>query len=348
MSRSPGYRWIDVGIEGRLRIIELLRALALGVMFAAFATSAPGQTLVDVEDVPLPGGPSRFDYQSFDAGTRTLYFTHMGDGELVVFDTVNRKVIAHLPGFPTATGVLVVPELHRVFVSVAGRHEVAVVDVRSLDVLARVPAGDFPDGLAYAPDVHKVFVSDEAGGMETVIDTDTNQRVDTIDMGGEVGNTRYDSASRRILATVQDRNQLVVVDPQSDAIVGRHALPGGDGPHGLLIVQPENLAFVACEGDSRLLVVDLRSFQVEQVLTTGDKPDVLAFDPGNRRLYVATESKLVSIFELRGGALTKIEDLAVAPRAHSVSVNPENHEVYLPLQNVGGRPVLRIMRPASR
>ena len=25
-------------------------------------------------------------------------------------------------------------------------------------------------------------------------------------------------------------------------------------------------------------------------------------------------------------------------------VNPEHHEVYLPLQNIGGRPVLRIMR----
>lgn len=218
-------------------------------------------TLRKVIDIPVPGRVSRFDYQSFDPTTRTLYFTHMGDGELVVFDTMNWKVVAHLPGFPTATGVLVVPELHRLFVSVAGRHEVAVVDTGSLKVLARVGAGDFPDGLAYVPDAHKVSVSDESGGMETVIDTNTNQRIDTIEMGGEVGNTQY--------------------------------------------------------------------------------------DPGSRRLYVATESKVVSVFDLRDGMLTKLEDLAVGPRAHTVSVNPENHEVYLPLEDVGGHPVLRILKPAS-
>jgi DNA-binding beta-propeller fold protein YncE len=262
----------------------------------------------------------------------------------VAFDTDRRKVVAHLSGFPTATGVLVVPELRRVFVSVAGRHEVAVVDTRSLKVLARVDAGDFPDGLAYAPDVHKVFVSDESGGLETVIDTDTNQRVATIDMRGEVGNTQYDPASHRILANVQDRNELVVIDPQTDTIVGRHVLKGGEGTHGLLILQPENLVIVACENDARLLVVDLKSFQVKQVLTTGDGPDVLSFDPGLRRLYVASESSVVSIFQLREGVLTKLEDLNVAGRAHTISVNPENHEVYLPLQNVDGHPVLRIMR----
>src|SRR5215510_9083365 len=149
--------------------------------------------LVTLADIPLPGKPSRFDYQSFDPKTKTLYFSHMGDGELVVFDTAARKVTAHLPGFPTVTGVLAVPALHRVFASVPGNHEVAVVDTKSLKVVARIPDGEFPDGLAYAPEAGKVFVSDERGGKETVIDASSNRRIDTIDMGGEVGNTQYDS-----------------------------------------------------------------------------------------------------------------------------------------------------------
>jgi DNA-binding beta-propeller fold protein YncE len=331
--------------SGELRV---LRAAALGAAILAAASAGLAEPmLTKVVDVPLPGRATRFDYQSFDPTTKTLYFTHMGDGELVVFDTARREVVARLPGFPTATGVLVVPELHRVFVSVAGRHEVAVVDTRSLKVLARVAAGEFPDGLAYAPDAHRVFVSDESRGMETVIDTDTNRRVATIDMGGEVGNTEYDPVSRHILANVQDRNELVVIDPQTATIVGRHALEGGKGPHGLLILRPADLAVVACEDDARLLVVDLKSFQVKQVLTTGEHPDVLSFDPGLERLYVATESHIVSVFQLGNGALSKLEDLEVAARAHTISVNPQNHEVYLPLQNVEGRPVLRVMRAAN-
>lgn len=315
--------------------------------FLATHAQAGSPALSTVADVPLPGGTTRFDYQSFDPKTKTLYLSHMGDGELVVLNTETRTVTAHLPGFSTVTGVLAVPELHRVFASVAGNHEVAVVDTESLKVLARIPAGKFPDGLAYSPETGKVFVSDERGGQETVIDAKTNRRLNTIDMGGEVGNTQYDPGTHQILANVQTRNQVVVIDPQSEKIVGRHALVGGESPHGLLIVAPKRLAFAACEGDSKLLVVDLTTFEVKQVLATGEGPDVLAFDPGLERLYVATESDVVSVFQLEGRTLTKVEDLRVASNAHSVSVNPETHEVYLPLKNVNGRPVLRIMKPTA-
>jgi YVTN family beta-propeller protein len=246
------------------------------------------------------------------------------------------------------TGVLAVPTLHRVFASVAGNQEVAVVDAVTLKVIARIPAGKVPDGLAYSPETGKVFVSDERGGKETVIDAKTNRRLSTIDMGGEVGNTQYDSGTHRILANVQTRNEIVVIDPQSEKIVGRHALAGGKSPHGLLIVASKRLAFAACEGDSKLLVVDLETFQVTQVLSTGDDPDVLAFDAGLERLYVATESGIVSVFQLDGRTLRKLDDVRVAQSAHTISVNPETHLVYLPLRNVGGHPVVRIMKPTER
>lgn len=313
----------------------------------AIDANAGSPALSTVVDVPLPGRTTRFDYQSFDPLTKTLYLSHMGDGELVVFDTRTRTVKANLPGFPSVTGVLAVPGLHRVFASVAGNHEVAVLDTDALKVVARVPAGRFPDGLAFSPETGKVFVSDERGGKETVIDAKTYRRLATIDMGGEVGNTQYDSGAHQILANVQTRDQVVVIDPRTEAIVGRHALPGGESPHGLLIVADRRLAFAACEGDSKLLVVDLTTFEVGQVLTTGEGPDVLAFDAGLDRLYVATESDVVSVFELQGRTLRKLEDLRVAPNAHTISVNPESHEVYLPLKNVNGRPVLRIMKPGT-
>lgn len=320
--------------------------LAGSSTFAASSGAEPsGPALSKVIDLPLPGRSSRFDYQSLDPEAGRLYFSHMGDGELVVLNTETREVTAHLPGFPRTTGVLVVPELHKVFVSVAGNREVAVVDTRTLKILSRIPAGAFPDGLAYAPEVHKIFVSDESGGMETVIDGRTDQRVASIDLGGETGNTQYDPSSHLIFANVQSTGELVAIDPKSDRVVGRHALKGGDGPHGLLIDAPKRLAFAACEGDSKLLVVDMESFAVTQVLPTGEGPDVLALDVGLERLYVATESGIVSIFQLRGRTLEKMQDLSVAPNAHTISVNPRTHEVYLPLKSVGGHPMLRIMKP---
>jgi len=315
---------------------------AVATLLAVTVNAGP-PVLTKLADVPLPGRATRFDYQSFDPKTKTLFIAHMGDGELIAINTGTRSVSARLRGFPTVTGVLAVPELHRVFASVAGKHEVAVLDTEAMKIVARIPAGEFPDGLAYSPETGKIFVSDERGRKETVIDARTNRHLSTIDMGGEVGNTQYDAGSHQILANVQSRNQVVAIDPQTEKIVGRHALAGGESPHGLLIVAPKRLAFVACEGDSKLLVVDLETFQVKQVLSTGDGPDVLAFDSGLERLYVATESDVVSVFQLREKTLEKLEDVRVAPNAHTVSVDSDTHEVYLPLENVNGHPVLRIM-----
>ena len=310
-----------------------------------FGAASPA--LTTVTDVLLPGNVTRFDYQSFDPFTKTLYIAHMGDGELVVFNAAIRKVVAHLHGLPTVTGVLFVPELHRVFASVPGNHEIVVVESDSLKIIARIPDGEFPDGLAYASEIGKLFVSDEFGGKETVIDVKTNLLISTIDMGGEVGNTKYDPVTQQILTNVQTLNELVVIDPRTDKITGRHHLTGGDAPHGLLLDASKRLAFAACEGDSKLLVIDLNSFEVKQVFNTGNGPDVIAFDTELERLYVGTESGTVSIFQLRGQTLEKMDDLFVAPGAHTVSVDSQTHEVYLSLKNVKGHPILRIMKPTK-
>jgi len=309
---------------------------------AAAITTAP---LALVADIPLPGPAKRFDYQSFDSTTGRLYISHMRGERLVVFDTRAQKLIASKEGFPGATGVWAVPELHRVYVSVTGRHEVAVVDDRTLAVVARVGGVRFPDGIAYAPHEQKVFVSDESGGIDLVIDARSNTVADRITLGGEAGNTHYDAVSHCVLTAVQTKNELAAIDPASDRIIARYAM-SCDRPHGFLIDEPNRLAFVTCEGDAKLLVVDLRTMRITATLRTADDPDVLALDPVLRRLYVGCESGAVSVFAERlangRGTLAPLAEYR-APYAHSVSVDPSTHRVYVPLQDVNGKPTLRIL-----
>jgi DNA-binding beta-propeller fold protein YncE len=297
-----------------------------------------------VADVPLPGTPSRFDYQSFDPTTGRLYIAHMGAGELLAFDTRSRQVVARAGGLPKATGVLAVPSLRRVYVSAAGSHQVAILEDTTLRRVSAVEGITFPDGLAFALEVGRVFVSDEFGRREIVIDASTNRARATIPLGGEPGNTQYDSIGGRILVAVKTRNELVAIDPRSERIVGRYRLPGADHPHGLLIDAPHRLAFVANEGNARLLVVDLETMRVTSEYAVGREPDVLAFDPSLRRLYVASESGVVTVFAELESRL-KVLGTYTAPQAHSVAVNPVTREVYLPLANIGGHPVLRILAP---
>lgn len=310
--------------------------------------AAPSESAIKLKklvDVPLPGGTTRFDYQSLDEANGRLYFSHMGDGQLMVFDTRTEKLVANLPGFPTMTGVLVVPPLKRVYGSVTKNHEVAVVDAETLKIVARIPDGKFPDGLAYSPDTKKLYVSDESGGVDTVIDTTTNKKLRSIPLGGEAGNTQYDPVSHLIYVAVQTRNQLVAIDPKSDEIVARYDLKKGRHPHGFYIDAEANRAYISCQGDDKLILFSLEKHTEEDVFPVEADPDVLAFDKKLHLLYVACESGGVSIFKAAGGKLAKMGDVDIGPNSHSVAVDSNTHKIYFPLKNLNGSPALRIMIP---
>jgi YVTN family beta-propeller protein len=319
--------------------------LTLATSLTAFQ-GLSAELLRKVADIPLPGGTTRFDYQSLDPAASRLYFSHMGDGKLMVFDTRAEKLITNLSGFPTMTGVLFVPSLKRVYGSVTRNHEIAVVDTETLSVIKRIPDGKFPDGLAFSPETKKLYISDEAGGVVTVIDTATNQKLRAIPLGGEAGNTQYDPTSHLIYVAVQTRNQLVAIDPQSDNVVARHDLKMGRHPHGFYIDSSRNRAYISCQEDNKLIVFNLDSRQEEQVFPVEPDPDVLAFDNELNLLYVACESGGVSIFKADNGKLTKLGDARVGLNSHTVAVDSKTHKAYFPLKNLNGSPVLRIMVPA--
>jgi DNA-binding beta-propeller fold protein YncE len=303
---------------------------------------APSPTLRRVADVPMPGPPKRFDYQSLDETNGRLYLAHMGAGQVIAFDTRTRRVVGTVGGLPGVTGVRAVPELDRVYASATGLHQVAILEAGTLRVVAKVGHIGFPDGIAYAPRVKKVYVSDESGGGELVIDATHDRALRTIPLGGEAGNSVHDAGSGCVLVAVQTRNEVVAIDPATDRIASRYPVPGVDRPHGMLVDTRHRLLFVTGEGNATLAVMDLRTMRVTGHRRVGDDPDVLAFDPTWRRLYVAAESGRLTMFDERGDSLVPVGSLTM-PHAHSVSVSPDMHLVYFPLQDVGGRPVLRIM-----
>jgi DNA-binding beta-propeller fold protein YncE len=315
----------DLKFEEQM-LSKTLRTIAIGFSIATFSCTHSGASadknmedmpLENVADVPMPGPAVRFDYQSLDQSQGRLYISHMNAGQLVVFDIKKNKVVSNLDGFPKVHGVWAVPDLGKVYASTTGEHKVAVVDMKTLQTVARVGPIDYPDGLAYAPTVERVFVSDE-GGVDAVIDTKSNTLIKNISLGGGAGNTVYDSGSGRILVAVHQMNELVSIDPASMQIVSRIALSGGENPHGIALDVANRLAFVACEENAKLFVVDLKEMKVVASYPVGEDPDVLAFDPGLGLLYVSAELGQVRVFHEKDGRLVPKGGFT-QPHAHTVT-----------------------------
>ena len=330
----------------RIRSVMALMILSSAVLAPTQGsnTDKGGNVLQTVVDVPMPGPAVRFDYQSLDAENGRLYLAHMNADQLVVFDTKIRHVVANLDGFKRVHGVIAVPEIDRVFASATGDHQMVAMDTNTRTIVGSAGPINYPDGLAYSPTTKRVFISDEHGGVDAVVDVQTNKLISSIPLGGGAGNTVYDAGSGHILVAVHSVNELVAIDPAAMKIIGRYKLPGVENPHGIALDQANRLAFIAGEENQSLAVFDLNAMKLLSVHQVGEDPDVLAFDPGLGRLYVSAESGTVTVFQESERALRELGQFHM-PHAHTVSVDPKTHLVYFPLENVDGHPLLRIMQP---
>lgn len=299
-----------------------------------------------VADVGLSGHATRFDYVSLNPGSNRLYIAHMGDGSVVVVNTQTRKVAATIGGMPLVRGVLAVPKLNRLFAASAGNGTVTVVDMRSNRIVARIPAGNV-DGLAFDPVTNRVFVSDEAGRRDVVIDAARERMIGVVPLGGEAGNTVYDSGSHHILVAVQTSNELAEIEPSSMRIIARYPLPGSKHSHGIALEERTRFAYIAGEQNASVVAFDLHSKRVTGASSVGRGVDVLSVDPQLGRLYVASESGVVCVFDVLNGRFRKLSQAKLAEHAHVVIADPRTHFVYFPLEDVGGTPTLRIMEPAG-
>ena len=306
-----------------------------------FVTPPPPQRLLLVQDIPLPGAlpdayrtkqnPTasgigvlfdHFDFQALDSQTHLLFIAHTGpnpdreqqvnphfnpntdaknDGNVIVFDTIQNKVISVLP-IPQVAGIVVALDLQRVYAADANGNLIYSIDEQTLKFTSiQLQDNDSPDGLEYDPLDHLIFVSnpgapanpnqsqavDRKNQNETMIDTRTNKVIARIPLGidgkwgDDVGHVRFDPGLHRAYVVVQQlpdpdspnpnllpppgTARLVEINPITHSIITRLTLPDTCfTPHGLAIDTLQHIAFIACiDADPpSLLRVDLQTMKV--------------------------------------------------------------------------------------
>src|SRR5260370_40074388 len=103
------------------------------------------------------------------------------------------------------------------------------------------------------------------------------------------------------------------MEAATEGMLGGMEMPGAQGNHGLLVEPQQRLAFIACEGNDKLLVLDMRTRRVISSFDIGQDPDVLAFDSQLHLLYVAGEAGIASMFKAEAGRASKIGDDRIRP-----------------------------------
>ena len=302
-------------------------------------------TLKKIAVIDLPGEiGKRFDYLTIDYKHNYLLSAHLGANVLYVIDTKTNKLVKMISDTPGAEGVEYVEELNKVYTSNWKDHSIGVIDMNKMEVVKKIPALEKPDGNIYATHFKKLYVSDERGKTLIIVDVNKDEVVKKILFKSETGMPQYDSVAKKIYLNLQDENMFVVIDPQNDSIIGRYPVGDCKGNHGMALDVEHRLAFLACEGNDLLTVFNLTTFKPVAYLKMAGGSDVVKYDAGLKRIYVACYDGFISVFhEDNPTHFTKLEDFSVQKKVHSLTVDKYTHGVYAPEQEEDGKPVSRMV-----
>ena len=329
-------------------IAALVAAIGVGLwtqLGRSVAQPAAGHpSLRQIAEFDLPGPPGkRFDYLTIDDDNNYLLSAHLGAGLLHVIDLRTNAVVKTVPDVPGVEGVAYIAEGKKVYTANWGENKIGVIDVARMAVVKRLPTEAKPDGIAYAAPFHKAYVSNERAKAESVIDVRTDTIVKVLRFDSETGVPQYDPVARKVYVNLQDQNVLAVIDPVSDAVVGRYPVQGCRENHGMAIDPEHRRAFLSCEGNDTLAVFDLDTHRAIAHLPMAKGADVVMFDPGLGRIYVACSSGAISVFQMDGPSrFRKLQDFPVEPKIHSLAVDGRAHRVYAPAEQEKGRPTSKM------
>jgi DNA-binding beta-propeller fold protein YncE len=314
-------------------------------MILVFVGSMAAQTLRKIATIDLSGPKGeRFDYLTMDDEDRWLLSAHLGPGILYVIDVRTNKLVQAISGVPGITGLEYVPGLRKVYTSNWGEEKIAIVDLQSMKVVKRLATAAKPNGSTYAAPFHKVYVVNTLGKAVTVVDVQKDEIAKTVEFKSETGMPQYDSVGRKVYVNLRNTNEIAEIDPATDTVLGIYPVEGCRYNHGMAVDSEHHRAFLLCNGTKTLTVFALDTHKAVAHLPIPTGADVVKFDPGLRRAYVACSSGFISVFQQDDTEhYRKLEDFAVEKIVHSLTVDTATHRVYTPEQQENGQPAARMI-----
>jgi DNA-binding beta-propeller fold protein YncE len=326
----------------------LLLAILLVVRWPKSSTglepTAGAQILKQVGSIDVPGPKGkRFDYLTIDPSRHLLFSTHLGAGLLYAIDLKTNKVVKTFEDLPGIEGVELAPDVNKAYTSNWHEDKIGVIDLQQMKLIKKIYTESKPDGIAYAAPFHKIYVSDERSKAEAVVDVIKDEVITTLHFASETGNPRYDPVSKRVYVNLQDKNVIAEIDPATDKEVAEYPVGKCKGNHGMALDSEHRLAFLSCEDNDLMTVFNLDTHQPIAYFPQAKGGDVIAFDPGLKRIYVACYEGAISVFQEDDPThFRKLGDVPVQKRVHSLAIDPESHRVYAPEEQENGAPAAKI------
>jgi len=283
-----------------------------------------------------PGAKPGFDHADTylgAAGSR-LFVAHTGADRVDVLDCRSGAYLHAITDLPGVAGVLVDSAHDLLFTSDRAAARVSVFRASDERLLGRVGVGPRPNALAHDPERGLLFSFDlgEPAGTNctaSVVSLAPTPRVlRTIPLFGRPRWAVFDEHTQSVYVNIADPAQIAVIDAATLELRAPIPVPAA-GPHGLALVGERGRPSLWCAADAgALVIIDRDTRAVAATLPLPGTPDVIMYDQGLGRLYVAVGTPgMVTAFDVKRRA--RLETVATEEGAHTIGWDPASRRLFV-------------------
>jgi DNA-binding beta-propeller fold protein YncE len=318
----------------------------LGLFLAAVAAWAAVGAGYHVVTTYKIGGDGGWDYLTADADARRLYISR--GTHVMVIDADSGKNVGDIPDTAGVHGIALAPELGRGFTSNGREGTVSIFDIQTLVPNSKVKVGDNPDAILYDPATRRVFTFNGRSQDSTAIDGATGKVLGTIKLDGKPEFAASD-AKGEIFVNIEDKSELVAIDPNKLQVKATWPLAPCTGPSGLSMDRKNRRLFVGCD-NKMMAVVDADSGKVLATPAIGDGVDATTFDPQTGLAFAScgADGVLSVVKEESPGKFSVAGNVPTQKGARTLALDEKTHNVFVVTAQFGPRPAATADNPHPR
>jgi YVTN family beta-propeller protein len=326
----------------QFRVARVSATLVILLLVTSGLAAAPGYHLITTYKL---GGDGGWDYLTFDHPSNRLYISR--STHVIVIDADSGKQVGDIPDTPGVHGIALAPEFGRGFVSNGREGTVTVFDLSSLKVLNKIKVGENPDAILYDPASKRVFTFNGRSNDVTAIDAAKGEVVGTIKVDGKPEFAVSD-ARGEIFVNIEDKSELMALDPNKLEVKSRWPLSPCEEPSGLAIDRKHRRLFSGCS-NKLMAIVDADSGKLVSTVPIGGGVDANAFDPETGLAFASCgDGVLTVVHEDSPDKFSVAENVPTKRGARTMALDSVKQRIFLVTAEFGPPPAPTAGQPHPR
>src|ERR1700741_1939922 len=236
------------------------------------------------------GGEGGWDLMAIDPPSRRLFITH--SSHVMVVDADSGNIVGDIPDTPGVHAVAIAGNLGRGFVTNGANNSVTIFDLHTLAALAHLAVGPMARG----------------------------------------GKPELAPADGKGVAyiNVEDKSEVIAFATRTLSVRNHWPLAPCDEPSGMAIDRTHARLFIGCH-NNMMAVVAIDTGRVVATPAIGQGVDSNRFDPATGFAFSSNggDGTLTVVHEDAPDFYSVVENIATAPRARTMELDPRTHSVYL-------------------